>query len=69
MGENRNTSIRFTEAERVILRQAADQLGMGWTTFTRETALICAQEMLANSNGQDRTEHENRPVHHTEALK
>ncbi len=47
----KNASIRFRPAERLVLRQAAERVGLGWTTFAREAALLRAHQILAK--GED----------------
>ncbi len=42
----KNSSIRFRPVERSILRRAGEQVGLGWTTFVREAALLRAQQVL-----------------------
>ena len=41
-----NTTMRFTDGERLVLRRAANRVGVRWTSFARDAAVRCAMELL-----------------------
>ncbi len=52
----KNASIRFRPVERSILRRAGERVGLGWTTFAREAALLRAHQILAKGEDGGRNE-------------
>ena len=48
--QRKPVAIRLSSQEMQTLKQAADAMGMGWTTFVRSVAMVAAERIVTKTD-------------------